>query len=65
MVKVQNNSNLYNAMYGRYKGKRYVFTHRDPQTGDLWSDDIPVGKNPVEYGGWVSADSVVLEWDNE
>ena len=38
-------------------------THRDPQTGDLWGEDIPVGKKPTEYGCWVRADSVVIDWD--
>ena len=63
MVKVENDYNLYNARRGRYKGKMYTFSRRDPQTGDLWGEDIPVGKKPVEYGCWVPADSVVLEWD--
>lgn len=61
MVKVPNINNLYNATYGWYKGKRYVFTHRDPETGDLWGEDIPVGQDPVEYGKWVPGDSVKLE----
>ena len=63
MVKVENDYNLYNARHGRYKGKMYTFTHRDPQTGDLWGEDIPVGKKPTEYGCWVHADSVVIDWD--
>lgn len=63
MVKVENDYNLYNARHGRYKGKMYTFTHRDPQTGDLWGEDIPVGNKPVEYGRWVPGDSVVINWD--
>ena len=63
MVKVENDYNLDNARHGRYKCKLYTFTHRDPQTGDLWGEDIPVGKKPTEYGCWVRADSVVIDWD--
>lgn len=63
MVKVENINRLYNARYGYYKGQKYVFTHRDPDTGELWGEDIPVGKNPTEYGKWVPGDSVKLQWD--
>ena len=63
MVKVENDYNLYNARHGRYKGKQYTFTHRDPQTGDLWGEDIPVGKKSTELGCWVQGDSVVIDWD--
>lgn len=64
MVNVPNINNLYNARYGFYNGGRYTFTHRDPQTGDLWGEDIPVGSSPVEYGKWVPADSVRLIWND-
>ncbi len=64
MVTVPNIYNLYNCRYGFYKGQKHLFTHRDPATGDLWGDDIPVGKNPVEYGAWVPGDSVRLIWEN-
>lgn len=64
MVTVPNQNNLYFARYGYYGGSKYTFTHRDPATGDLWGEDIPVGKSPVEYGEWVSGDSVRLIWND-
>ena len=64
MVTVPNINNLYNCRYGWYQGKKHLFTHRDPATGDLWGEDIPVGKSPVEYGKWVPGDSVRLIWEN-
>ena len=48
---------------GIYGGKTYIFSHRNPQTGDVWSDDIPnmqiINNKPViVYGMWVPFDSV-------
>lgn len=65
MVRVPNINGLFNARYGYYDGKKYVFTHRDPDTGALWGEDIPVGKNPVEFGKWVQADQVRLIWTDD
>ena len=55
---VANESGVFFAREGYYKGKKVVVTHRDPKSGDLWLDDYPVGKSPVTYGIWVPADSV-------
>ena len=62
MKKVDNGSGVFFARRGQYNGGTYTFTHRDPKTGELWSDDIPVGKNPIEYGKWVPGESVRLDW---
>lgn len=48
---------------GIYGGQTYIFSHRNPQTGEVWSDDIPVvefvkGKPVTVYGDWVPFDSV-------
>lgn len=44
---------------GMYKGKLYTFTHRNPETGEVWSDDIPVKTDSGNaYGRWVNPDSV-------
>ena len=48
---------------GIYGGKTYIFSHRNPQTGEVWSDDIPVvqfinGKKVYFYGAWIPFDSV-------
>ena len=64
MVIVPNQSNVYFARYGIYKGQKHIFSHRDPVTGELWGEDIPVGKNPTEYGRWVPGDSVKIIWDD-
>ena len=53
-----NEANVFYAREGYYKGKKVVATHRDPQSGELWLEDYPVGKSPVTYGVWVPADSV-------
>lgn len=45
----RNVSGVKNARIGRYDGKQYVFTHRNPHTGEVWSDDI---------GEWVPSDQV-------
>ena len=50
---------------GMYGGKNYVFDHRDPKTGEVWSDDLPVygsdnGKKIVGYGKWV--DPKKIKW---
>ena len=47
---------------GMYKGKLYTFTHRNPETGEVWSDDIPVKTDKGNaYGRWVNPDSVKWE----
>ena len=45
----KNVSGVKNARIGRYAGIECVFTHRNPHTGDVWSDDI---------GEWVPSDQV-------
>lgn len=42
---------------GRFNGKEYLFTHRNPKTGEVWSDEIKAGKD--EYGKWVASEKVV------
>lgn len=52
---------------GKYKGRSYMFTHRNPKNGEVWADLIPIKKQVngrymvVEYGMWVSSDKV--EWE--
>lgn len=44
---------------GYYDGAKYVFTHRDPKSGNVWSDDIPVRiLNTLTFGKWVPNDQV-------
>lgn len=65
MITIPNTYGLINARYGYYNGGKYLFTHRNPKTGELWGEDIPVGKNPIEYGKWVSGDSVRLIYEED
>ena len=49
---------------GNYGGKDYVFDHRDPKTGEVWSDDLPIyggddGKKIIGYGKWVDPNRVI------
>jgi hypothetical protein len=46
---------------GQYGGKTYVFTHRNPQTNEVWSDEIPcrdTTKKVTLFGAWVSSEKV-------
>ena len=39
---------------GIYNGKKVMFTHRNPQTGEYWSDEIsPYPRSPL--GMWVDS----------
>ena len=53
---IWNEAGVLYARKGYYKGKEVTVTHRNGT--DVWLEDYPVGKNPVEYGLWVSGDSV-------
>lgn len=50
MKTVDNEAGVFNAKIGYYKGKKVTVTHRDPKSGQLWLEDFPTGKSPVEYG---------------
>ena len=46
---------------GVFGGQVCKFTHRDPKSGQVWSDNIPVqqdAKGHIEYGMWVDPSSV-------
>ena len=67
-MRVPNDYNLYFARYGVYGGRAYTFTHRDPQTGNLWGEDIPEKNDKgkvVAYGMWVPGDKVRFLTDSE
>lgn len=48
--------------YGMYAGKKCFFTHRNPKTGVVWSDDINeyVHKVGLIPGRWVNA--TLVQW---
>ena len=62
-MRVTNDANTFTARLGMYDGQLYTFTHRNPSTGELWGEDIPVGRRdngkPI-YGTWVRAEKVRL-----
>ena len=53
-----------NARYGLFLDKKYLFTHYNPVTHEVWSDDIPVmtkGNGGVfEWGAWLPYD--LIKW---
>lgn len=58
-VHVPNDAGVFNARRGIWKGVNSVFTHRNPKTGKLWGEDIPVfSRIYAERGMWVPADEV-------
>lgn len=61
MVAIKNESGVFNARYGMWKGKKYLFTHRNPGNAMLYGEDIPVKENSnTVYGKWVPSDEVTL-----
>ena len=59
--RIQNQSSVRNARYGMVGGKTYLFTHRNPATGDLWAEDVPVHTGDgLTFGKWIKSGSVRL-----
>lgn len=56
----RNDDRMLGARYGRYRGKEYLFTHRNPKNGDLYGEDIPIVPGGLILGKWVSSDSVTF-----
>ena len=42
---------------GMYAGKVYEFTHWDPESNKMWSDDVPNGPK-IPDGRWVKTDRI-------
>ena len=40
-----------------YAGKVYEFTHWDPESNKMWSDDVPNGPK-IPDGRWVKTDRI-------
>ena len=57
----RNDDRMLGARYGRYQGKEYLFTHRNPKNGDLYGEDIPIAPGSLIHGKWVSSDSVEFD----
>lgn len=56
----RNDGRMLGARYGRYQGKEYLFTHRNPKNGDLYGEDIPDPTSRNMCGKWVPSDSVTF-----
>ena len=57
-----NDAGVYYAQSGKYKGVESVFTHRDPDTGLIFGEDIPVKNGGhIEYGKWVEYGSIEFD----
>lgn len=52
----ENESGVFYATKGWYKGKEVTVTHHDGAM--VWLEDYPVGKGTIEYGCWVPNESV-------
>ena len=65
--RIPNQAHVYNARYGTVGGGKFLFTHRDPQTGGLWAEDMPktvsdgVGGSYPVYGKWTRMGAAKLE----
>lgn len=60
-----NEEGVFNAVMGDYNGGVHLFTHRDPKSGMIWGEDIPVKGNKAgstELGAWVAPESVNLKY---
>lgn len=56
MSKIENESGIFNARYGYFKGNKYLFTHRDPKTGEVYREIEEGAANPwvpYECVSWV------------
>lgn len=57
----RNDGRMLGARYGRYQGKEYLFTHRNPKNGDLYGEDIPIVPGSLKLGKWVSSYEVTFD----
>ena len=52
-----------NQRYGYFGGKKYLFTHYNPNKHEAWSDDFPILMHDgnIIYGWWIPYDSIKWE----
>ena len=58
MSNISNESGTMKARFGVYKGMKCLFTHRNPKSGEVYGEDIPVDRKYGICGKWVPYDSV-------
>lgn len=54
-----NDAGVLFAVKGYYKGKQVTVTHHDGS--QVWIEDYPIGKDPIQYGCWVPTESVKIQ----
>lgn len=52
---VSNQSGVFGARIGVWKGQKSVFTHRNPKNGKIWGEDL---RNGNDVGMWVNPEEV-------
>ena len=65
-IETRSASGMYNTRIGIYGSTKSLFTHYNPENGDVWGEDIPDGKDEngyQMYGRWVPGDKV--KWIDE
>ena len=60
---IENDAGVLFAKKGYYKGQEVTVTHHDGAM--VWLEDYPIGKNPIEYGCWVSNESVSYQGETK
>ena len=56
MVGIENESNVAGAKYGFAYGHKYLFTHRNPKTGEWWAESC--GADRDFKGEWIPGDAI-------
>lgn len=56
MERVKNNAGVYNARFGFVGGRKYLFTHRDPKSGEVWAEECV--DNSKFLGCWMPYEKV-------
>lgn len=59
--RIHNIAGVFGAKYGFWKGRKCLFTHRDPKTSDVYAESIFVDDD-VLSGKWIPSEEVT--WEN-
>ena len=57
MCRNENEAGVLTARRGVWRGKEYIFTHRNPANSKIWGEDILNGKGTA-LGAWVPSEQV-------
>lgn len=59
-VHVPNESGVFGARIGVWKGLRSVFTHKNPKNGKIWGEDLHIESMGRDVGMWVNPEEVTF-----